>query len=301
MAELRRMRPLLGTYVEVCARGPAARAASEAAFASLEAAQARWSFQARDSELSRLNRNPGRRVALRPETLRLLRLARALTRRSGGTFDCTVGGTLVRQGVLPDHGGPEPLARGEADDIEIGARWARLRRPLRLTLDGIAKGYAVDLAIGILRRHGAHAGWVNAGGDLRVFGDLALPVQRREAGGSFTALGALRNAALASSRAGFDCPCDDFPGCIVGRPGQAPAPGVWTVLARSAWRADALTKVAAAAAPAGRAALIRSLGACLVEPATGHMYPQDDALRRPCPEGEESSRGGPSQTQGAAA
>lgn len=266
MGELRRMRPLLGTYVEVCARGPRAQAASDAAFARLEAAQAQWSFHACDSELSRLNRRPGRWVTLQPETLRLLRLARALMCRSGGTFDCTVGGTLVRQGVLPDHGGPEPLPRGAAEDIEIGPRWARLRRPVRVTLDGIAKGYAVDLAIGRLRRHGAEAGWVNAGGDLRVFGDLALPVRRREAGGAFTALGSLRNAALASSRAGFDDARDDFPGCIVAPPGQAAAPGLWTVLARSAWRADALTKVAANAPPTTRAALIRSLGACLVEP-----------------------------------
>jgi len=274
MTELRRMRPLLGTYVEVCARGMQAQAASDAAFAQLEAAQAQWSFQARDSELSRLNRSPGRRIALRPQTLRLLRLARALMHRSDGAFDCTVGGALVQRGVLPDHGGPEPLPRGEAADIEIGERWARLRRPLRLTLDGIAKGYAVDLAIGSLRRHGAQAGWINAGGDLRVFGDLALPVQRREAGGAFTALGALRNAALASSRAGFDDRHEDFPGCIVGRPGHAVAPGMWTVLARSAWRADALTKVAANAAPATRAALIRSLGACLVEPGAGDVCPQ---------------------------
>ena len=116
MDELRRMRPLLGTYVEVCARGPQAQAASDAAFARLEAAQAQWSFHAGDSELSRLNRRPGRRVALWPETLRLLSLARALMRRSGGAFDCTVGGTLVRQGLLPDHGGPEPLPRGVAAD-----------------------------------------------------------------------------------------------------------------------------------------------------------------------------------------
>jgi len=137
---------------------------------------------------------------------------------------------------------------------------------VRLTLDGIAKGYAVDLAVGALQRAGADAGWVNAGGDLRVFGDLALPVQRRELDGRLAALGALRNAAVASSRAAAPGAAADasFPAHIVAPPGRQPQPGLWTVLARSAWRADALTKIAATAPAPQRAALVRSLGGCLL-------------------------------------
>lgn len=273
MAELRRMRPLLGTFVEVGARGHGAGLAIDAAFACIERAQASWSFHDAGSELSQLNRAPGCRVALHADTLRLLRIAKALMRGSGGAFDCTVGGLLVHNGALPDHGGPEPLARGHADDIEIGTSWARLRRPVRLTLDGIAKGYAVDLAIRALRRERAAAGWVNAGGDLRVFGDMALPVQRRELDGRFISLGALRDAALASSRAVATDHADDdgdsFPACIVAPAGQASAPGVWTVLARSAWRADALTKVAATTPEAQREALVQRLGGCLVAASNG--------------------------------
>ena len=206
-------------------------------------------------------------------TLRLLRVAAALTRASQGAFDCTVGGELVRQGALPDHGGTPALPRGEADDIEFGAGWARLRRPVRITLDGIAKGYAIDLAVRAMRSAGASAGWVNAGGDLRAFGDLALPVSRRELDGRITPLGALRNAALASSRAATPGaqPDDDarFPARIVAAPGRAPSTGVWTVLARSAWRADALTKVAATAPAAQRAAQVQRLGGCLLPAAGG--------------------------------
>lgn len=263
MGELRTMRPMLGTYVEVWARAPAPDAALAAAFASLGQAQARWSFQDGGSELSQLNARPQQQVRLAPSSLRLLRAARALMRASGGAFDCTVGGLLVEAGVLPDHGGPAALARGSADDIEIGSGWARLRRPLRLTLDGIAKGYAVDLALRALRTAGASAGWVNAGGDLRVFGELALPVQRRELDGRLTPLGALRDAALASSHSGARGD-GAFPGYIVGSGGQAPASGVWSVLANSAWRADALTKVAANLPDAERARGVRALGGCLL-------------------------------------
>ena len=57
----------------------------------------------------------GERVALSRPTLRLLRLARRADAPQRRRFDCTVGGTLVRRGALPDHGGPAPLPRGSAD------------------------------------------------------------------------------------------------------------------------------------------------------------------------------------------
>jgi len=106
----------------------------------------------------------------------VLDLARRLTVSSAARFDCTVGGELVARGVLPDHGPARCLPRGTADDIEIGSGRARLHRPVRVTLDGIAKAFAVDRAIRAMKIAGAGAGWVNAGGDLRVFGDGALPV-----------------------------------------------------------------------------------------------------------------------------
>jgi len=266
MRELRRMRPLLGTFVEAGARGPNAAEALDAAFDCIAQAQARWSFQDPDSELSRLNARPGQAVAVHRQTVRILRLAGALMHRSGGLFDCTTGGTLVSRGVLPDHGGPPPLARGDASDIETGHCWARLRRPVRVTLDGIAKGLAIDRAIMALRKTGAQAGWVNAGGDLRVWGDMALPLHRREADGRLTPLGALRGAAVATSRVQPPdaAPDPGFPACLVGPPGRPPQPGVWTVLARTAWRADALTKVAACATPVDREKLVTMLGGCLL-------------------------------------
>lgn len=256
------MRPLLGTFVEVAAFGCHAQAAVEAAFAALDAAHARWSFHAPDSELTQLNRRPGELVALGGSTLRLLRVARAVSLASGGLFDATVGGALVLDGHLPDHGGPVPLRRGEAADIEVLPRAARLRRPVRLVLDGIAKGFAVDMAVQAMRRAGAVSGWVNAGGDLRVFGDAVLPVHRREADGRLTPLGGVRQAAMASSHTGR--PGREFPAVVVGACGDAPE--VLSVMARSAWRADALTKVAAATPRALRARAVAALGGHLLPP-----------------------------------
>jgi thiamine biosynthesis lipoprotein len=179
-------------------------------------------------------------------------------------FNCTLGGLLVRRGVLPDHGG-ESLESGSASDIAIERGGARLLRNVKITLDGIAKGYAVDRAVRVLRRAGAPAGWVNAGGDLRVFGALTLPVHRREADGTLTPLGGLREAAIASSAVHVGAE-GRFPGTILSAGDGRPTPGVWSVLARQAWRADALTKVAALAPEASRQSALSRLGGRLVCP-----------------------------------
>jgi thiamine biosynthesis lipoprotein len=261
MPTLRRMRPMLGTFVEIGIFSPDARApeAVVAAFEEVERAHRLMSFQSRDSELTHLNLAGGRRVALSHLTLRALRLARTMTQASGGLFNCTVAGALIARGRLPDHDGRECLAAGTADDLVIDAGGALLKRAVRVTLDGIAKGLAVDRALARLRHAGVRDAWVNAGGDLRVVGRHGLPVQLRGAAGGFL----LQSGALATSA---NSPTYDpsSPGEICATSGRVPA-GEWSVLAPCAWRADALTKVAALAPASERAGLIRRLGGQFVE------------------------------------
>lgn len=255
----RRMRPLLGTYVEVAAVDAVAPdACIEAAFAAIRVVHERLSFHDPDSELSRLNRSAGMHIRLSLISRRVLRLARALQIASGGLFNCTVGGALVQSGHLPDHGGVEALNIGDASDLVFEGSTVRLSRPVRITLDGIAKGFAIDLATAALKRHGARAGWVNAGGDLRVFGDITLPVARPDGQGGLEPLGGIRNAAVATSRVTHSND-PSFRGCIVSKRGAAGC-GQWSVIACHAWRADALTKVAALAAGHHRGALVARLG-----------------------------------------
>lgn len=269
MEAVHRMRPALGTFVEIHAQGPAAEHAVNQAWLAIERAQRDWSVHDASSELSQLNASHGRLVTLQPRTLLLLQLACALMRRSGGAFDITVGGALTEAGVLPDHG-VSWLPRGSVDDIQVCPQGVRLRRPLRLTLDGVAKGFAVDLAVSALRRAGARAGWVNAGGDVRAFGEVVVPLHRREADERLVLIGALRKAAVATSmvQASQASQCEPdarWPARILAPQGCTPTPGVWTVMARWAWRADALTKVAAVCAEHERAPLIQQLGGCLIE------------------------------------
>lgn len=255
----RRMQPLLGTYVEIAAvDSPATQSAIEAAFASVGEVQRLLSFHDPDSELSQLNQSAGKRVGLSATSRRVLRLAQLMQRATDGLFNCTVGGAMVRGGHLPDHGGIAPLDAGCADDIIFEQGTVRLARPVRITLDGIAKGFAVDVAASTLRRHGIQTGWINAGGDLKVFGELVLPVGNPGSARDAQMLGGLQNAAIATSRTS-DADDVRYPGRIISAQGHA-ACGQWSVLARHAWRADALTKVAALAPPEQRDHLLGKLG-----------------------------------------
>lgn len=274
----RRMRPLLGTFVEVaCAgeQGAEGRAATwpdaafECAFDAIEAVERCLSFQNPASELSELNRSGGRAVALSALSIRVLRAGRALSLASGGLFNYTIGGTLVRRGQLPRQHDCDVLDCGDVSDVEIEGSRVRLRRPVLVTLDGIAKGFAVDRAVRALRTYGVRSGWINAGGDLRAFGTVTVPVARRECDGSIRALGGLRASSIATSVV-HEAPDTRFPGEIHGPGGMRAEKGAWTVLAHTAWKADALTKVAALAPPAQRSALVRRLGGVLVQPGASH-------------------------------
>ncbi len=254
------MKPLLGTFVEIVLdAGSATTRAFDCAFGAIEQVARSMSFQDPASELSQLNANPGRFVKLSPLCVRVLRAGRGLSIASAGLFNYTIGGALVRAGALPDHGGGTVLDQGTWRDVEIRAGEARLRRPVRITLDGIAKGYALDRATRALRAAGVSAGWINAGGDVRAFGSITVPIARREADGQLRTLGGLRESAIATSVVG-ESPDQRFPSRIVGTHDTQAACGAWTVLAHHAWKADALTKVAALAPEATREQLIRRLG-----------------------------------------
>jgi thiamine biosynthesis lipoprotein len=241
---LRRARPLLGTLVEItisAATDACAWSASEAAFAAIADVHRLMSFHESGSDLSRINRNAHlRAVEVDPRTYRVLRRARFHSIASNGIFDCTVGGALLRTGALPRTARLRPDARATFRDVALlPGHHVRFRRPLAVDLGGIAKGFAVDEAIAAIARSGADAACVNAGGDLRVFGDRAWPIALRTPAG-FAPLPALRNRALATSADTFASQgaiVDPTTGALRARPHSV------SILAPTCIDADALTKV----------------------------------------------------------
>lgn len=197
----RRAKPWLGTLVEIAL--PISEAAAfEAGFKAIAKVHQLMSFHEASSDLARLRKaRPGDVATIAPETAEVLSCALDLHSRSGGLFDVAVGRKLVRGGFLP-HEGLVHLNRfpGRMSDISfVGPREVRQERIALIDLGGIAKGYAVDRAVEALVAHGVSAGIVNAGGDLRVFGDLGQTILLRRGDGRTLELDDVRDLAVASS------------------------------------------------------------------------------------------------------
>ena len=238
-----RLRPALGTLVSIEATAPSealAERAVAAGFGAIRAVESRLHPTRPGSDLARLNHaGPGGRLPVHPSTATILRLCRELHRDSCGCFDPALPGRGSVMHWLP---------------AGLGA--VIVKRRACVDLGGIAKGYAVDLAVEAMRRAGAINGLVNAGGDLRVFGARAWPIWLRSSSDAASEL-LLRDCALAASDpAALDRP-PEHRGYYAGRKHGASRqfPAV-TVLAPSAAVADALTKVLMQAAPARAAAML---------------------------------------------
>lgn len=267
-----RARPLLGTLVMLRLRDDSAARAEQAmasAFEEVALVDRLMSAHQAGSDLHRLaGARAGELIELHPHTARVLALARHWQRQSAGAFDpLRAGVELARRGLRPALA----PALGQTMGSWQGTVWAtpqtlRVDGALPLDLGGIAKGYAVDIALAVLRQQGVPAALVNAGGDLRAYGTAPWPIElrlpeaptrtRRQPG-----LRALHNAALASSvtgpqRADWVPTGRTRPG---GRGPQGSKTTACTVMAPDCVSADALTKwvlQSPVGAPTGRLARV---------------------------------------------
>jgi thiamine biosynthesis lipoprotein len=149
----------------------------DAARERIEVLESRWSRFRPSSEIGVLNARAGRPVVVSEETLTLVRLALEGARRTGGRYDPTVLGAVVRAGYdrSLEDGSSAPL------DPDLGQGWERILvdsststvtipRGVGFDTGGIGKGLAADLVAEELLALGAEGVCVNLGGDLRVEG-----------------------------------------------------------------------------------------------------------------------------------
>ena len=245
---LRRARPLLGTLVEIGLRtdGDPRHAAFDVAFAEIRDVQGCLSRFDAHSDVARFHAlRGGEYLKMRKSTRDVLTAAHDLFMATDGAFD-------VSLGSAPDGWRCS------------GGRLQKLSDAVRLDLGGIGKGYAVDRAVQALIEQGVEAGWVNAGGDLRAFGDVDVPVHLRdEAAGGVWPFASLRDGAFATSH--FDRASRSQ---IAARAAANPVRAHVSVAAPLCLWADALTKVVAIRADTSQPLLNRyGARAWLHEPA----------------------------------
>jgi len=249
----RRLRIALGTWVAIEPRAAHSAVAGEqaaieqaavkAAYAAIGVVEQTMHPTRPGSELSRINTMPlNTPMQVQPDIWRLLQLAQRLHSLTDGVFDP----------CLPEQ-------PGRLSDVELGSDSTLVcHAHVTIDLGGMAKGHAIDRAIETLSEHGCTSGLVNAGGDLRVFGDHAETILLRQSQSSIDAMAAaapvasgpqefiyhpiqLQDAALAVS----DLDATDRPIEHQGyynHTGREPVRRFAAVIAKQAAVADALTK-----------------------------------------------------------
>ncbi len=181
-----RSRKVMGTMVSITvwtSQDVQTVAAIDEALAEFERLDRLMTTWTRTSDVSRINAaaGNGKPIRVAPEVFACIARGVEGSRVSEGAFDLTVGAFAGVWKFDEDNDGTIPPGelveerRALVDwrDIVLDrkARTVRLRRPgQKITLGGIAKGYAVDRAAAILQRRGLVDFIVQAGGDLFVSG-----------------------------------------------------------------------------------------------------------------------------------
>ena len=166
--------------------------AAEAAFAEMRRLEGIFNRHDPSSELARVNREAhAAPLRVSPELFEVLRMSKEIHVSTSGAFDVTLGalidlwdvvgrrergeGPPGKEEILESLGrcGDEYLLLDEAEGTVFLAREGVI-----LDLGGVAKGYAADAALRILRERGLGSGIIDMVSTMRVFGN-----KPREAGG----------------------------------------------------------------------------------------------------------------------
>ncbi|MCZ6768495.1 MAG: FAD:protein FMN transferase, partial [Acidobacteria bacterium] len=295
----------MGTTLEATVYRPAtARPLAQADLAAVYSAVIEidqlMSLYLPDSELVALNAHAGAgTIEVSTPTLEVLRAAQHYARLSGGALDITVQPLvelwgfyrMERNWIPPEAKIQEALRQIGPDRINLdtAARTVVLAAGSQLDLGSIAKGYAIDRAIEVLRARGVPAALIDLGGNIGVLGQppdgrswvVGIRHPRRD---QLIGLLRLRSGAVATSGdydRYFEVAGRRFSHLLDPRTGW-PAEGMYsvTVVAPNATAADALSTAAFVLGPERGMALLsecQGVEGLLIQPLNDQVPGQQDS------------------------
>ncbi|HEY7181400.1 MAG TPA: FAD:protein FMN transferase [Blastocatellia bacterium] len=168
----------MGCVYTIASYGPDLARLREAAAAALDEVDRidrLMSNYKKDSELSRVNREAAKApVKVDPELFDFIAESLRYGRESNGAFDITVGPLMKAWGFFRGEGRMPSEAELARARNGVGYQHVILNRKdgtiffdttgVELDLGGIAKGYAVDRAVAVLKQFGVTSALVSAGG-----------------------------------------------------------------------------------------------------------------------------------------
>ena len=165
----------MDTIMDIKAYGPKAGKAIEAAFQRIDEIEQMASASIETSDISKLNQAAGKEyIKVHPEILKMIKTAVKYSELSGGAFDITVG-PLIKLWAIGTEServpadseikallplvGYQNISINEADSsVKL------LKEGMSVDLGGIAKGYAADETVRILKEYGVKNAVISLGG-----------------------------------------------------------------------------------------------------------------------------------------
>jgi len=173
---------LMDTIIEITAYGPGAEDGVKAAFVEFQRLHTLTNNFDENSQLSKINQMAGKgKVTVDPDLVYIITFSQQVSDKLGNSFDITIGPLTKLWGI--GHKGEYVPSQIEIDNVlplvnyhlvEVDTTGNTVYLPkmgMMLDLGGIAKGYATDKAIEVLKAKGITSALINAGGDVRVIGN----------------------------------------------------------------------------------------------------------------------------------
>jgi len=173
---------LMDTIIEITAYGPGAEEGVKASFAEFQRLHTLTNNFDENSQVSQINKMAGKsKVVVDPDLVHIITFSQQVSDKLGDSFDITVGPLTKLWGIghkgefIPSQAEIDkvlPLVNYHLVEVDNTANTVYLSQiGMALDLGGIAKGYATDKAIEVLKARGITSALVNAGGDVRVIGN----------------------------------------------------------------------------------------------------------------------------------
>lgn len=177
----KRTQILLGTVVEIQVRDTDEQKADDAitkVFAEVKRIDDLFTTYNEESPVSKINNSSDTILKIDEEIYYLLEVCDSVTKISDGCFDVSLDNLTRVWGFYTDN--PNLPTKTEIDSALMKSGWKNVKligndtiikkKNVGLNFGAIAKGYAVDKAIDILRTSGIESALVNAGGEIKVIG-----------------------------------------------------------------------------------------------------------------------------------
>lgn len=167
------------TYSEISAVGKNCEKTLEECRETLEKYHRLWDVNSEESEISALNAHAGiSAVSVSEETADILEKSKFYCAETNGFFDVTVGAAAKLWNIPYDARIPsneeltEAIHKTGIDILEICENSAYLTKEgASVTLGAIAKGYATDKIVEIMKKNKIRSALVNLGGNIYVLGE----------------------------------------------------------------------------------------------------------------------------------